>query len=181
MDSRSGRTATPLSRVTTTAMASSMRLFSGLVICVFIFAAAQTSSAAVFTIVNTNDSGAGSLRQAILDANVNNEDDTINFDVAVFGTARQILLTSGELVITADDAGGTVRSVTINGTGADLLEINGNDHSRTIRIGFQGHVVIDKVKLAGGNGTSNGELPDMNSSGGAVYVDGGTSFDYFHL
>src|SRR5215211_6233407 len=83
---------------------NTIRLIAGLVTCVFIFATAQTSSAAVFTVTNTNDGGAGSLRQAVLDANVNNEDDTINFDAGVFSTARQILLTSGELVVTADDA-----------------------------------------------------------------------------
>src|SRR5690349_3032166 len=45
----------------------------------------------VITVTNTNDSGPGSLRQALADAN---NGDTINF--AVTGT---IQLTSGELVI----------------------------------------------------------------------------------
>nr|WP_161501586.1 cadherin-like domain-containing protein [Rhodopirellula sp. SM50] len=37
---------------------------------------------ATYTVTNTNDSGAGSLRQAILDANVNGGADTIDFNIA---------------------------------------------------------------------------------------------------
>jgi uncharacterized repeat protein (TIGR01451 family) len=40
-----------------------------------------TAWAATFTVTNTNDSGAGSLRQAILDANANAGTDTIEFDI----------------------------------------------------------------------------------------------------
>ena len=41
------------------------------------FVGVSTASAATFTVTNTNDSGAGSLRQAVLDANVNNADDRV--------------------------------------------------------------------------------------------------------
>ena len=37
--------------------------------------------AATFTVINTNDSGAGSLRQAILEANTNGTADTIEFQI----------------------------------------------------------------------------------------------------
>ena len=37
--------------------------------------------AATFTVINTNDSGAGSLRQAILDANANPGTDLIEFNI----------------------------------------------------------------------------------------------------
>ena len=40
-----------------------------------------TSFAGVFTVTNVNDSGSGSLRQAILDANANPGADTINFNI----------------------------------------------------------------------------------------------------
>ncbi len=43
--------------------------------------AASSLAAATFTVTNTNDSGAGSLRQAILDANANPGDDTIAFNI----------------------------------------------------------------------------------------------------
>src|SRR5437762_6293280 len=45
--------------------------------------AAQAGWAAIFTVTTTNDTGAGSLRQAITDANGNGADvvDTIQFDI----------------------------------------------------------------------------------------------------
>src|SRR5262245_12568367 len=69
-----------------------------------------TTHAATVTVTNTNDSGTGSLRQALLDAN---DGDTITF--AVSGT---ITLTSGGLLIT--------KNVTISAPGADQLSIDGN-------------------------------------------------------
>jgi len=70
---------------------------------------AMQAHAATITVINTNDSGPGSLRQAL--ANANNGD-RINF--AVTGT---ITLTSGGLGIT--------KNVTISGPGANRLSING--------------------------------------------------------
>ena len=50
------------------------------------FASVQLVHAATFTVTNTNDSGSGTLRQAILDANANaGVADTINFDSGVTG------------------------------------------------------------------------------------------------
>jgi hypothetical protein len=55
---------------------------------------AQQVSAANFVVTNLNDSGAGSLRQAILDANANGAGlDTID----ATGVAGTITLTTGEL------------------------------------------------------------------------------------
>jgi Bacterial Ig-like domain (group 1)/Right handed beta helix region len=48
-------------------------------VCLLVFA--PTAAAATFTVVNTNDSGPGSLRQAILDANTNPGADSINFNI----------------------------------------------------------------------------------------------------
>lgn len=128
--------------------------------------------AATFTVTNTNDSGAGSLRQAILDANVNNENDAINFDPAVFSAPQTIVLTTGELVISPDNTGGGEdKSVTINGTGANLLTISGNNHSRIFRAG--GILIIDGVKITGGNGTQNGETQGtLQGIAGAIYLYG---------
>src|SRR5262245_13943960 len=42
---------------------------------------AVATQAATFTVINTDDSGAGSLRQAILDANGNPGPDTIDFAI----------------------------------------------------------------------------------------------------
>ena len=80
-------------------------------IAVLLLAATMMSAhAATITVTNTNDSGPGSLRQALTSAN---DGDTITF--AVRGT---ITLTSGTLVID--------KSVTISGPGADRLAIDGN-------------------------------------------------------
>ena len=73
------------------------------------------------TVVNTNDSGAGSLRQAI--ANANNGD-TIDFDSALKG--QTITLTSGELSIE--------KSIAINGLGANLLTISRAQDAPAFRI-----------------------------------------------
>jgi hypothetical protein len=73
--------------------------------------ATPTPTATPTTIVtNTNDSGPGSLRQALADAN---DGDTINFDPALNG--RNIGLTTAELVID--------KSITINGPGQNLLGV----------------------------------------------------------
>jgi len=71
------------------------------------------------TVTNTNDSGPGSLRQALVDAN---DGDTIDA-TGVFGV---ITLTTGELIVD--------KSVTINGAGADLLAVDGNTTSRVFHI-----------------------------------------------
>ena len=74
-----------------------------------LYAVALPVHAATITVTNTNDSGAGSLRQALA---VVHDGDRITF--AVSGT---ITLTSGALVVT--------KSVTISGPGADQLSIAG--------------------------------------------------------
>ena len=78
--------------------------------------------AATFTVTNTNDSGAGSFRQAILDAEANSETDTINFNFPPGGV--QTITPLSELPpITS--------SVIIDGTtqpgfgGLPIIELNG--------------------------------------------------------
>ncbi|MBV8083262.1 MAG: hypothetical protein JO247_00460, partial [Chloroflexi bacterium] len=74
------------------------------------------------TVTNTNDSGTGSLRQAVLDANAN-PGSTIDFAPKLHGT---ITLTSGELKITS--------SVTIDGPGAKDISVSGNNASGVFEI-----------------------------------------------
>jgi uncharacterized repeat protein (TIGR01451 family) len=85
-------------------------------------AAVHVSVAMTFLVINTNDLGAGSLRQAISDANGNAGADTINFNIP--GPApHTINLLSALPAIT--------ESVTINGTsnpdfaGTPVIELNG--------------------------------------------------------
>src|SRR5260370_424720 len=76
-----------------------------------------------FTVLNLADSGAGSLSQAVVDANAQPGADTIRFAGGLHGT---IVLTSGELDITGN--------LTIEGPGATHLTISGNDASRVFDI-----------------------------------------------
>ncbi|MEM8499380.1 MAG: LamG-like jellyroll fold domain-containing protein [Pseudomonadota bacterium] len=76
-----------------------------------------------FTVTNTADSGAGSLRQAILDANANGGADTINFSIGA-GGAQTITLASN-LPVIADTV--TLDATTQLGyVGTPLIEVNAN-------------------------------------------------------
>src|SRR4051794_24746279 len=55
---------------------------------------------AVFTVANENDAGAGTLRQALLDANASPGADTINFNIP--GTGTHILQVASALPIVTD-------------------------------------------------------------------------------
>ena len=78
---------------------------------------AMAAHAATVTVTNTNDSGAGSLRQALT---IVNDGDTINF--AVTGT---ITLTSGGLLIN--------KNIAISGPGPDQLSIDGSQALLVVR------------------------------------------------
>ncbi|MBX3065178.1 MAG: right-handed parallel beta-helix repeat-containing protein [Anaerolineae bacterium] len=123
---------------------SRFRFFRYLVIFAFALAiftipAISKAQGTTFTVSNTNDSGAGSLRQAILDANSTVGKDTINFSLA--GTLPTIsllsplpsLTDSAGTIIDALPSGGSVcaAQVIISGTSASAsyglrLEGGGN-------------------------------------------------------
>lgn len=98
-------------------------------------------SATTITVTNTNDSGAGSLRQALTDAA---NGDTINFSVTGVITISSLLDISKDIVI--------------EGPGADLLAIDGNNS--TVLFKDQKYalnsVVISGLELRNGSGTSYG-------------------------
>ena len=79
------------------------------------------------TVSNTDDSGAGSLRAAIVQADADGGGDTIVFS-SLFNTPQTITLTSGQLELT-----GTATTM-INGPGANLLTVNGGDASRVFAV-----------------------------------------------
>jgi hypothetical protein len=131
--------------------------------------------------MNLNDSGAGSLRQAVIDANAAPAADDIDFDASV----TEILLAS-PISITAN--------VNIKGPGKDKLAISGSNVSRIFEI--TGVVTIDGLTLkdanpATGNGgaiytTAASQLTLTNSTlsnnrvsgnnyGGAIYTVSGSS------
>jgi hypothetical protein len=88
-----------------------------------------------FTVVNTNDSGAGSLRQAILDANANGGDDTIAFAIPGGGVHTIVPLTALETItggVTIDGYTQPGSSPNTNGPGlpdnsVHLIELDGTN------------------------------------------------------
>lgn len=106
---------------------------------------AVSISAATFTVTNTNDTGAGSLRQAVMDANAAATADTIVFDSS-FNTPRTITLATRIEISPA----ASVDTLTITGPGANLL---------TIRSSSEENVGIFQ------NGANNGSADTTSISG----------------
>src|SRR5262249_57444788 len=79
----------------------------------------------VFHVTTLADGVAGSLRDAVTQANAHTGADVITFQSGLTGT---IALTGGELDITDD--------VKINGPGADKLTVSGNNASRIFHVQF---------------------------------------------
>jgi len=132
--------------------------------------AAYSINAATFTVSKTADTNDGtcdadcSLREAILAANAAASDDVIDFDATVFGSPQTILLSLGEMVIVANG------SVTINGTGASMLTIDGNMASRILTIN-NGVSFITGITFIRGNGAGAANT----GRAGAIYNFGGTT------
>jgi len=108
-------------------------------------------NARTIIVSNTNDSGPGSLRQALSDAN--------NGDIIdATGISGVITLTTGELAVD--------KSVPINGPGADLLAVDGAMASRVFRIVVSGATVtISGFTIRNGHaGTTGGGIDNENTS-----------------
>lgn len=119
-------------------------------------------------VTNKNDTGPGSLRQAILDANaLAPSQDIITFN-ALFSTPQTITLSSGPLSITD--------SVNIKGPGADKLTVSAGPSSRHMVIDGSGvlDVVIGGMVLTGGRTTGY----FVSERGGSVTIaDENVMFD----
>jgi hypothetical protein len=108
-------------------------------------------------VTNLNDSGPGSLREALAQACTGG---TITFAPNLTGT---LTLTSGELVIQ--------RSLTIQGPGASVLTISGNHSHRvfTIQPAASGTVSLAGLRLSNGNGASALPANGFSGVGGAIF------------
>lgn len=95
--------------------------------------------AATFTVTNVNDSGAGSLRQAIIDHNTASGTNNIVFNSGVSGA---IPLTSGELSVTAGN-------LTVTGPGASTLSIDGQLSGRCVSVTASGVGTVATATFSG--------------------------------
>lgn len=114
------------------------------------------SYAATITVTSTNDSGPGSLRNALASAA---DSDTIDAS----GVSGTIVLTSGELLAT--------NSVDIIGPGPASLAVNGNFPNVTNRVFYIGAgktVSISGLMITNGAAQTN---PFPGFSGGGIYND----------
>lgn len=127
--------------------------------------------AAGFLVTNTNDSGAGSLRQAIIDANTAAGGDTINFDTAgAFATPQTISLstigdsTKGASALLVNS------QITIVGpaAGVTITRGGGGPNMRLFYVTPIGNLTLQNLTLSNGlaRGGDGGGLDGNNSEGG---------------
>jgi CSLREA domain-containing protein len=110
-----------------------------------------------YTVTNLNDSGAGSLRQAILDANTHYYiEDTINFSVS------GMIILASTLPDISDD-------LIIDGTGQSVI-IDGNYLYRVMNLRYAKVLTLNKLTIANGlaSGTTGGGI--NVTSGGMLVV-----------
>jgi hypothetical protein len=113
-------------------------------------------------VTTTNDAGAGSLRQTILDTSV--VEHSITFASNIVGNVK---LTSGELSVGRD--------LNIIGPGAGILAISGNNSSRAFYILSGWNVFISKLTIRDGRVTGSTGLPGQNGQearGGGIMNEG---------
>ncbi len=138
---------------------------------------APAARAASFTVTNLNDTGAGSLRQAMLDANATAGADTITFVVPGTITLESMLPAISD-----------VAGLTIDGGGA--ITISGNNAVRVLEVNTNAALVVQNLTITSGRGygaaiynDDGGTVTVMNSTlsgntgsrGGGIYNDqGGT-------
>ncbi len=101
----------------------------------------NSAAALTFTVMNNNDSGAGSLREAIDNAALNPGSDQIEFDAGLDG--QTITLSSGSLIITSELA--------IDATNLpNSIHISGNDTYRVLFIDFNAIVTLTNLSIISG-------------------------------
>ena len=131
---------------------------------------------ATFTVINDSDSGAGSLREAIINANATAGNDIINFSITGTITldsqnnnVNASLPTILSANATASGGGGSVGTLTINGPGSSSLIISGLDGGNNNRdfnifnIASGGDLTISGVTVSGANTSAIGGA--FNNSG----------------
>lgn len=133
---------------------------------------------AVLVVTNTNDSGAGSFRQAILDANSDVDLDVVNFNIpGAPSLAKRIELASPLPIITQSllidgytQPGSSFNSAEV-GTNAQLrIEIDGSNFDLAQSNGL--HIDSDAVTIRGLAIFGFREINDLGGAG--IYIEDGT-------
>lgn len=154
----------------------------------------NSTYAITFLVTNTNDSGTGSLRQAVVDANESPGADNIVFSSSLVG--KIITLTGGELIIN--------ETVKLIGTPEPpgRIRINGGANSRIfhypdisgITLTLQDLVIYNgstdvtggAINIGGGNSTlilnrtlvSNNSVTGISANGGGIFCHGDVILNY---
>lgn len=118
--------------------------------------AAPAAQAATFNVTNLNDTGAGSLRDAINTANASAGADVITFQPGLTGT---ITLTSGQLLVSD--------SVDIQGPGAAAMAVSGNNASRVFYLYNSGallDITISDLTVRDGAETDGAGIMDADEN-----------------
>lgn len=132
-----------------------MRTFFAITFTCIMGAASSSANAATFTVTSLADSGSGTLRQAVLDANAAAGADTIEFAITAPAT---IILTSGPLTPSGE--------LTINGNRINGITISANNSTRVI----QNTTTVERLTLNYLNITE-GKAPN-GFGGGGVFTAG---------
>jgi CSLREA domain-containing protein len=149
-------------------MKNSMKILLGFCLA---FCLAQTALAATYTVTKIADTNDGicdadcSLREAVAAAAATTDNDTIQFS-ALFNQAQTITLSGTDIIITGNG------TLSINGPGANLLTVSGNNASRVFTnqiIGTTQAVTnISNLRVTNGNGVST----VVTGRGGGIYNNG---------
>ena len=129
-------------------------LFVGLVLAM----PAQIAGAATQLVTNCNNSGAGSLRQAVLDAA---SGDTVNFAPDL--GCSTIVLTSGDIEIATD--------LSIVGPGPNALAVSGDNTTDIFQVASTATVSISGLAI------EDGVAPSASDCQGDTYNEGGGIFN----
>jgi hypothetical protein len=123
-----------------------------------------SATGTTFTVTNTNDSGAGSFRQAILDANTNPGVDQISFSI---GTGHQTIAPTSRLPDISDPV--VIDATTQPGfAGSPLIEVSGDYGSSVSNHGV--------LYITAGNSTVRGLIISHFHDGGISIFNGGGNY-----
>jgi trimeric autotransporter adhesin len=145
-----------------------------------ITAATQASwggTLSLFTVTNTNDSGAGSLRQAIVNANALAGIDTITFDIAGSGVQTITLASALPVITDAVVIDGTTQTTSVGDTNPGAFGAGGTVGVDQLALGT---VERPEIEIRGDNSIGSGfEVQASNTTirGLAIYGFGSAASD----